>query len=139
MTTTEDLGYDEARIAIDACIAEFRKRGKTGVIAVADSHGELVSLVRLDGAPLPSIEIAANKAYTAARTRSASGDVGRNAAAENADVHYHGSIRYVGWDGGAPVLIEGRCVGAVAVSGLSGAEDLDIAQVGIKAILAARS
>jgi glc operon protein GlcG len=33
-------------------------------------------------------------------------------------------------------VIDGRCVGAVAVSGLSGAEDLEIARIGIEAILA---
>ena len=46
---------------------ELLRRGKAAVIAVADAHGELIALLRLDGTPLPSILIATNKAWTAAR------------------------------------------------------------------------
>ena len=48
---------------------------------------------------------------------------------------YHGSPRYVGWDGGAPVVLDGQCVGSVAISGLKGEEDLEIAEIAIAAIL----
>ncbi len=135
MQTQVNLGEAEARLAIDACIAELKKRGKAGVVAVGDSHGELIALMRTDGSPLPPIVIAQNKVYTAARVRGFSGDLGRAAQADGSDVHYHGDARYVGWDGGAPVMVRGQCVGAVAVSGLSGVEDLEIANIGITAIL----
>ena len=129
------LGEAEARIGLDACLTELGRRGKAGTVAIGDAHGEILALWRMDGCPLPSIVIAQNKAYTAARTRSPSGDVGRSAQAQGADVHYHGDARYVGWDGGAPVIHRDQCVGSVAVSGLTGAEDLEIAQVGIVAII----
>ena len=135
MQTTLNLGEAEARLAIDACVAELKKRGKAGVVAVGDSHGELLALWRTDGCALPPIVIAQNKVYTAARVRGPSGDLGRNAQADGSDVHYHGDSRYVGWDGGAPVMYKGQCIGAVAVSGLSGVEDLEIANIGITAIL----
>jgi glc operon protein GlcG len=128
------IGEEEARLAIDACLEAFRQRGKTGVIAVSDACGELLALWRIDEAPLPAIVIAQNKAYTAARTRTPSGDVGRAAQAEGADVHYHGDGRYVGWDGGAPVFHRKTCIGAIGVSGLSGAEDFEIALIGVDAI-----
>ena len=136
MRHSKNLGEAEARIAIDTCVAELGTRGKTGVVAVSDSHGELIALWRIDGCPLPSIVIAQNKAYTAARARKPSGDLGRSAQRDGSDVHYHGDARYVGWDGGAPVMHDGQCLGAVAVSGLSGEEDLEIAEIGIDAILA---
>ena len=104
-------------------------------IAVADPHGELIAIWRMDGAPLPSVGIAANKAFTSSRICQPSGAVGRTAQAEGWDMHYHGDARYVGWDGGAPVLYRGQCVGSVAVSGLTGAEDLEIAEIGVTAIL----
>ena len=131
-----NLGEAEARIAIDTCVAELKRRGKAGVVAVSDSHGELIGLWRMDSCPLPSIVIAQNKAYTAARVRQSSGELGRKAQRDGSDVHYHGDARYVGWDGGAPVMHEGHCLGAIAISGLSGAEDLEIANLGIDAILA---
>ena len=46
-----------------------------------------------------------------------------------------GDARYVGWDGGAVVIHDGQCLGSVAVSGLSGEEDLAIAHTGVAAIL----
>lgn len=130
-----NLGEAEARLAIDACVAELKRRGKAGVVAVGDSHGEILALWRTDGCALPPIVIAQNKVYTAARVRGLSGDLGRAAQADGSDVHYHGDSRYVGWDGGAPVMVDGQCVGAVAVSGLSGVEDVEIAQLGVTAIL----
>jgi glc operon protein GlcG len=134
MNSCPEIGEAEARIAIEACLAELRRRGNSAVVAVADRSGELIALVRMDGVMLPSIGIATNKAYTAARVRGPSGDLGRKASAEGWDVHYHGDHRYVGWDGGVPVMMGPGCVGAVAVSGLSGAEDLEIAQIGVAAI-----
>lgn len=135
MQTTLNLGEAEARLGVEACVAELKRRGKAGVVAVGDSHGELIALMRTDGAVLPAITIAANKVFTAARVRGLSGDLGRSANAEGWDVHFHGDSRYVGWDGGVPVLYKGQCLGAVAVSGLSGVEDLEIAQLGVTAIL----
>ena len=67
MKTVPVLGHAEALACVDAIRAELARRGQTAVIAVADAHGELVALLRLDGAPLSSIGVASNKAYTAAR------------------------------------------------------------------------
>jgi glc operon protein GlcG len=131
-----ELGASEALLAIDACAAELKQRNKVASIAVGDRHGELIALLRMDGASLPSAGIAANKVFTSSRVRQPSGNLGRSAAAEGWDVHYHGDPRYVGWDGGVPVFYRDQCVGAVAVSGLTGVEDLEIAELGAKAILA---
>jgi glc operon protein GlcG len=137
MQTCRTLGESEARIAIEACLADLARRGKAATIAVADSHGELIALWRMDGANLPSIVIAGNKAYTAARVRADSGEMGRDVKSSGDDAHYHGDARYVGWDGGAVVRHDGEVLGAVAVSGLSGEEDIAIARVGVDAILQA--
>lgn len=139
MQHSQHLGEAEARIAIDTCVAELHRRGKPGAVAVADSHGELIALWRTDGCPLPSIVIAQNKAYTAARVGKPSGDLGRSAQQDGSDVHYHGDARYVGWDGGTPIMHGGRCLGAVAISGLSGEDDLAIASLGVSAVLASLS
>jgi glc operon protein GlcG len=130
-----ELGEREARLAIEACAADLRRRKKVGSIAVADRHGELIAVLRMDGASLPSAGIATNKAFTSSRVCEPSGALGRAALADGSDVHYHGDARYVGWDGGAPVFYRGQCVGSVAVSGLTGVEDLEIAEIGVNAIL----
>ena len=68
MQNQASLGHVEAQRAIEAIKVELLRRGKAAVIAVADAHGELIALLRIDGTPLPSILIATNKAWTAART-----------------------------------------------------------------------
>ena len=133
MTT---LGHAEAQRAIQAVQAELQRRGKAAVIAVADAHGELISLLRLDGAPLPSIVIATNKAWTAARERKPTRELGQAARdlINGFDMAYYGDLRYLGWGGGVPVIIDGAVVGSVAVSGLLESEDMDLAQIGVIAL-----
>ena len=99
--------------------AELTRTSRAAVIAVADVHGELVTLVRLDGAPPASILIAANKAWTAARERRPTREIGQSARDPESgfDMAYYGDPRYVGWGGGVPVVVDGAVVGAVAVSG----------------------
>lgn len=136
MQTYIELGEEEARIAIDTAVAELRRRGKAGSVAVGDRHGEVIALWRMNGASLPSAVIAGNKVFTSSRIRDYSGERGRSTFKDNALMSYHGDSRYVGWDGGAPVMIDGKCVGSVAISGLPGEEDLAIAEMAVAAILA---
>jgi glc operon protein GlcG len=132
------LGHAEAQAAIAAIQVELEQRGKAAVVAVADASGELIALLRLDGAPLSSIVIAANKAWTAARERVATRDLGQRARdpEHGFDMAYFGDRRYIGWGGGLPVLVEGVVVGAVAVSGLPELEDIEVAKIGVAAIAA---
>lgn len=137
MNLYTSLGQAEAQRAIDAIQAELTRRSQAAVIAVADAHGELIGLLRLDGAPLPSIVIAANKAWTAARERKPTREIGQAARDPQSgfDLAYYGDPRYIGWGGGVPVIIEGRVVGAVAVSGLPEPVDMELAQIGVAAIV----
>jgi len=129
MRNVLELGEDEAVQAIGAIREELVRRRKVAVIAVADSRGDLISLLRMDGAPYPSVQVASNKAWTAARERSSTGDLGR-AFQKNGWQMLNSDIRYTGWDGGVPVLHQGEVVGAVAVSGLEPSEDAELARLG---------
>ncbi|HZQ09069.1 MAG TPA: heme-binding protein [Anaerolineae bacterium] len=131
------LGHEDAQRAIDAMRAEAERRGKAGVIVVTDAHGELIALLRMDGAPLSSIQIAMNKAYTAARERKPSYDVGQRARdpQRGFPMTNFGELRYTTWGGGLPVTVETQVVGAVAISGLPESEDMEIAEIGRQAAL----
>ncbi len=133
------LGHQDAQAAIAAIQAELAKRQQAAVIAVADAHGELIGLLRLDGAALGSVLIAANKAWTAARERMPTRDLGQLARdpQEGFDMAYYGDSRYIGWGGGLPVIVNGQVVGAVAVSGLPEMVDMEMAQLGVAAITGA--
>jgi glc operon protein GlcG len=137
MQTLITLGHAEAQRAIDVMKAELDLRAKGAVLAVADAHGELIALLRMDGARLSSVPIAMNKAFTAAREQAPTREVGARARdpGKGFPMTNYGDLRYVGWGGGLPVLVEGRVVGAVGVSGLPETEDEEIAEVGRRAIL----
>ena len=131
------LDHRDADIAIRVIIAEMTKRNVLGVVAVADRHGELIALMRMSGAQLQSGTIATNKAFTAARACKPTRDIGRKirSADQGFDIAYYGDPRFIGWGGGMPVIVGGQCVGAVAVSGLSEDEDIELASMGIAAIM----
>jgi len=137
MNSYTSLGHAEAQAAIQAIRDELLRRNQAAVIAVADAHGELIGLLRLDGAPLPSIVIATNKAWTAARERKPTREIGQAARDPQSgfDMAYYGDPRYIGWGGGLPVVIDGAVAGSVAVSGLPEMEDIDLAQMGVAAIV----
>jgi glc operon protein GlcG len=126
----------EAQRAIAAISEEVAKRGKAAVIAVADVFGEVIAVMRMDHASLASFKIAQKKAFTAAREARPSKDIGAMVRhpEHGFDIGYFGDERYVGWGGGLPVMIDGRCVGAVAVSGLPEHEDIEVCALGIAAI-----
>lgn len=139
MLTERILDYAEARRALDAIHAEILNRGKAGVIAVCDAHGDLIAFCRMDGAPLSSITIAMNKAYSAARERKPSYEIGKAARdpVKGFDIGYFGDPRFTGWGGGVPVRIDGVVAGAIAVSGLPQLEDIELAEMGARLIGAA--
>jgi glc operon protein GlcG len=139
MQQIQSLGQAEAQLAIRVIQEELQRRGQAAVIAVADAHGELIALLRMDGARLPSIVIAANKAWTAAREQKPSYELGQAARDPQTgfDLAYFGDARYIGWGGGVPMVLKGEVVGAVAVSGLPEAVDMEVARLGVAAVAAA--
>jgi glc operon protein GlcG len=110
--------------------AELEKQGKSAAIAVTDTQGELLAFLRIDGCKLPSIAIAINKAFTAAREQKESKIIGDSSRKNEFPMTNYGDLRYNAWGGGVPIVYQGQTVGAVGVSGLSEAEDMELAQMG---------
>jgi len=131
------LGHAEATVAIEAVRDELARRQDAAVVAVSDAHGELIALLRMDGAPVSAVTVAINKAYTAARMRRPSRAIGEaiRDPGRGVSASFYGDDRYVGWAGGLPVQIDGAVAGAIGVSGMS--QDLDeaMAGIGVAAIL----
>jgi len=136
MKTLHTIDYSDAQRIIDLIVNKALQMQKAAVIAVADSHGELMAFARMDGAPISSIRIAANKAWTAARERKPTKDIGDKVRhpEKGHDIAYYGDPRFVGWGGGLPILKDGEVVGAIGVSGLSADEDTALAALGVELI-----
>lgn len=134
MYKQDHLSHTDAALIVQTIQSVLEKRGKGAAIAVADSQGELLAFLRLDGCKLPSINIAINKAFTSAREQKESKSIGDSSKSQGFPMTNFGDLRYTAWGGGVPVIYGNQVVGAVAVSGLTEAEDAELAQIGAQLI-----
>lgn len=134
MATTAEIGHELAQMVVEAIRTELITRKEGAAIAVVDRHGELVAFARTDGCPLPSITIAINKAFTAARERVPSAEIGHRARTEGFPMTNYGDPRFVTWGGGVPIIVDGEVIGAVGVSGLPEQVDMELAEFGAAAV-----
>jgi glc operon protein GlcG len=123
-----------ARIISDAAQAEAEKRGLKVTIVVVDPGGVPIALRRMDDASMAGPEIASGKAQTAAR-------LGNPTALFEQRLQKEGQLRYLSFpgvvvasEGGIPIRLGGKIVGAVGVSGGTSQEDGLIAAAGITAL-----
>ena len=135
MNTKHMLSHTEAFSILQAIQNKLAQDGKAGAIAVVDEHGELLTFLRTDGCPLPSIMIAINKAFTAARERTKTSTLGDRSRDENFPMTNFGDLRYTAFGGGVPIIHEGSVIGGIGVSGLSEEEDEELAIHGTTTIL----
>ncbi|MCB0157520.1 MAG: heme-binding protein [Caldilineaceae bacterium] len=122
-----ELSHVDAMRLVDAARAELETTNRGAAVAVVDAHGELLAFVRTDGCKLPSITIAINKAYTAARERTESYALGQASKHSGFPMTNFGQFGYVTWGGGVPLVVDGAVVGAIGISGLPEADDMDLA------------
>lgn len=125
-----------AQRALAAAEAEARKNGWLMSIAVVDPAGELVAFLRMDGAPLSSVDIARSKGRTAARFRRPTRVLDSLVTAGRTAVMSLDGV--VAVEGGVPIIVNGEVVGAVGVSGAAASQDAQAAQAGATAAAAAR-
>jgi uncharacterized protein GlcG (DUF336 family) len=102
-------------------------------ISIVDDGGHVLWLQRLDGAAPISAQIAPAKARTSA--------LGRRESKMYEDVINGGRFSFLSaptlegmLEGGVPIMKDGQCLGAVGVSGVKSAEDVQIARAGLAAI-----
>ena len=131
------LTHAEAQEIITVIQAQLEAENKGAAIAVTDDHGELIAFLRTDGCRLPSINIAINKAFTAAREQAESLTVGQASRVEEFAMTNFGDLRYTSWGGGVPIIRDDQVVGAVGVSGLPETEDITLARMGAALISSA--
>jgi len=128
LPTKKVLTLDAAKKIAAASEAEAKKRGATVVIAVVDDGGYLLVLERLDDTQVASVDVGIAKARTAAIFRRPSKVF--EDQVKNGRVSALALPGAVALQGGVPIVIDGKVIGAVGVSGNSPQEDEDIAKVG---------
>jgi glc operon protein GlcG len=136
MKSTLAIDYQDAKRIVDLIVQKALEQQKAAVVAISDAHGELIAFARMDGASLSSIRVAANKAWTAARERKPTKEIGDKIRhpERGFDIAFYGDRKFVGWGGGIPIWRDGQVIGAIGVSGLSSVEDIALATLGLELI-----
>lgn len=128
--------WEAAQAAVTAAVRKAEELGIRINAAVTDSGGQLAAFLRMPGAYLHSIDIAIDKAYTAA-------GFGLPTSAWTAALQTHSPAvreglplrpRMVTFGGGLPLHADGCVIGGIGVSGGSEDEDEICARAGLHAI-----
>ena len=125
-----------ARAMIDAAERKAAEMGHPFVIAVVDESGILKAFVRMDGAALLSVQIAQDKAYTAAGF-GLSTDGWHEFVRDDPPLAMGaapGIDRLVVFGGGYPIKIGDAIVGGIGVSGGHYTQDMEVAQAGLAVV-----
>lgn len=128
MPERREIGHAEARALVALIADRLEADGLGAAVAVVDPHGELVAFLRTDGCGLSSTDIAIHKAFSAARQGVESSVLGERSRTEGFPMTNFGDPRYVGWGGGVPIIVSDEVIGAIGVSGLPEAADVELAR-----------
>ena len=132
LATKKVLTLDAAREIASAAQAEARNNGWNVVIAVVDDGGHLIYLERMDGTQVASVIVAQEKAACAIRFKrptKALEDV--VAGGRTVVMKLAGAVPV---EGGLPIVIDGEFLGAIGVSGVTSAQDGQVAAAGLAAL-----
>ena len=127
------MSLDAAKKAMAASEAEARKNNWPVAIAILDTTGSLVMLLKLDNTQTGSVEIAIGKARTALDFRRPSKALQDAVAAGGAGLRLLSARNILALEGGVPVIVDGRIVGAIGVSGVTSDQDAQVAMAGAAA------
>ena len=130
------IDLDQAEKAIIAAAAEARKHNWKMSISVVDPAGSLVAHVTMDGTQYGSVLISQAKARTAALFRRPSG-VFQTAVNTNGTPALLSLLALTGGaasEGGFPIVVDGKLIGAIGASGGIYTQDAVVAKAGLEAL-----
>jgi len=134
LTTRPTLSVRASRLIVHAAVAEARAMSAPVTVVAVDESDVLKELVRMDGAPLVSVQTAINKAYAAAAIGMPPDDFYAAIESDGAAVASFGTRPGLALiAGGIPVVADGKVAGAIGVAGaMTAAADRRIAEVALE-------
>ena len=135
LPTKRTLTLEAAKRMAAAAEAEARRNNWLVSVAVVDDGGQLLLFQRMDGAKLVAIDIAIRKARTAVffqgETKALEEEVSKNGRTALLPIE-----GFMPLEGGIPLTVEGKVIGAIGVSGVTGEQDAQCARAGAAALTA---
>jgi glc operon protein GlcG len=128
------ISLENAKKAAAPALAEARKNNWSMAVAIVDPSGNLVYYEKMDNTQLGSVNVAIDKARSAAlfkRPTKAFQDALAAGGAGLRILHIHGAVAV---EGGIPLVLDGKIVGAIGVSGAASDQDGQCAKAGADAL-----
>jgi glc operon protein GlcG len=130
----ETINLETARKAADAAAAEAKKNNWFMAIAVVGPSGDLVFFQKMDNTQYASVTIAQHKARTAAIFRRPTKAFEENLGKGFEFVYQMTLDGMIGSQGGVPLVVGGKIVGAIGCSGGAGSQDQQTCMAGADAL-----
>lgn len=128
------ISSDNAKKAAAATIAEARKNNWTVAVAIVDPNGTLVYYEKMDNTQIGSAKVAIEKARSSALFKRPTKAFEDALAAGGDGLRTLGLDGAVPLEGGVPIVMDGKIVGAIGVSGAKSSQDAQCAQLGADAL-----
>src|SRR4051794_25576171 len=125
------IGVEAAKKVAAAAVAEAKKNNWTMAITIVDTGGSLVYFEKMDGTQIGSITVSIEKARTAALFKRPTKAFQDTVAAGGEGLRILSLPGAVPVEGGIPLVMDGKIVGAIGVSGGTSAQDATAAQAGV--------
>jgi uncharacterized protein GlcG (DUF336 family) len=129
-----NVNYEQARRAVAGAIAEARRIGVPMAVTVVDTAGHLVAFEKMDNTQTASIAVSQDKAVSAATYRRPTKVFQDGLAAGGAGLRILTLRGASAVEGGIPLMVDGRIIGAIGVSGGSAEQDGVVAAGGVAAL-----
>ena len=128
------ITLDEAKKAAAPALAEARNNNWTMCVAVVDTAGNLVYFERMDATQTGSVAVAIAKARSAALFKRSTKMFQDALAAGGDGLRFLKLENAVPIEGGVPIVVDGKIVGAIGLSGGTSQQDGQCAQAGANAL-----
>ncbi len=128
------IGLENARKVMAAAEAEAEKNNWPVVIAIIDSGGHIVMMHKRDNTQLSSLEVAQGKAMTALKYKRPTKVLDDAISAGGPGVRFLALKDITPLEGGYPLVMDGKIVGAIGVSGVLSGQNAQIGRAGIDAL-----
>jgi glc operon protein GlcG len=127
------VSLENAKKAAELAVAEARKNNWTIAVAIVNPDGGLVYFEKLDNTQNASGQVAINKAKSAAIYKRPTKAFEDQLAAGGDGIRVLRLEGAIPVEGGVPIVLDGKIVGAIGVSGANSAQDLQCAKAGADA------
>ncbi len=128
------ISLENAKKAAAQAIAEARKNNWTMAVAVVDPNGTLIYYEKMDNTQNGSADVSISKARSAARFKRPTKAFQDALAAGGSGLRILGIEGAVPVEGGIPLTIDGKIVGAIGLSGGSSEQDGQCAKAGVDSL-----